>query len=96
MFLTPEYILQDMPVDFFDFQFTMNADGTLSDANGKSHTSSVGTQFRDIMTVSDGNVSSWREHYVGWGQKQIRLIAKNVTVTKVTIYKQNHDFSNSK
>ena len=35
MFLTPEYILQDMPIDFFDFQFTMNADGTVSDANGK-------------------------------------------------------------
>ena len=65
----------------------VSSEDGLSDANGKSHTSSVGTQFRDIMTVSDGNVSSWREHYVGWGQKQIRLIAKNVTVTKVTIYK---------
>ncbi len=65
----------------------VSSEDGLSDANGKSHTSSVGTQFRDIMTVSDGNVSSWREHYVGWGQKKIRLIAKNVTVTKVTIYK---------
>ena len=31
MFLTPEYILQDMPIDFFDFQFTMNADGTMKE-----------------------------------------------------------------
>ena len=31
MFLTPEYILQDMPIDFFDFQFTMNADGSMKE-----------------------------------------------------------------
>lgn len=31
MFLTPEYLLQDMTVDFFDFQFTMNADGTMKE-----------------------------------------------------------------
>ena len=31
MFLTPSYILQDMPIDFFDFQFTMNADGTMKE-----------------------------------------------------------------
>lgn len=31
IFLTPEYILQDMPIDFFDFQFTMNADGTMKE-----------------------------------------------------------------
>lgn len=31
MFLTPEYILQDMPIDFFDFQFIMNADGTMKE-----------------------------------------------------------------
>lgn len=31
MFLTPGYILQDMPIDFFDFQFTMNADGSMKE-----------------------------------------------------------------
>lgn len=31
MFLTPEDILQDMPIDFFDFQFTMNADGSMKE-----------------------------------------------------------------
>lgn len=31
MFLTPEYILQDMPIDFFDFQFIMNADGSMKE-----------------------------------------------------------------
>lgn len=31
IFLTPEYILQDMPVDFFDFQFIMNADGSMKE-----------------------------------------------------------------
>lgn len=31
IFLTPEYILQDMPIDFFDFQFTMNADGSMKE-----------------------------------------------------------------
>lgn len=31
MFLTPEYILQDMLIDFFDFQFTMNADGSMKE-----------------------------------------------------------------
>lgn len=31
MSLTPEYLLQDMTVDFFDFQFTMNADGTMKE-----------------------------------------------------------------
>ena len=31
MFLTPGYILQDMPIDFFDFQFTMNADGIMKE-----------------------------------------------------------------
>lgn len=31
IFLTPEYILQDMPIDFFDFQFIMNADGSMKE-----------------------------------------------------------------
>ena len=31
MFITPEYILQDMPIDFFDFQFIMNADGSMKE-----------------------------------------------------------------
>ena len=31
IFLTPDYILQDMPVDFFDFQFVINADWTLKE-----------------------------------------------------------------
>ena len=26
-----EVVLQDMPIDFFDFQFTMNADGSMKE-----------------------------------------------------------------
>lgn len=29
--VNPAFLLQDMPVDFFDFQFIMNADGTLKE-----------------------------------------------------------------
>ena len=29
--VNPSFLLQDMPVDFFDFQFIMNADGTLKE-----------------------------------------------------------------
>lgn len=58
-----------------------------SDADGKSHTSAAGTQFRDIKTVSDSNVSAWREHYVEWNQKKMQLIGRNVTVTKITVHK---------
>lgn len=31
IFLTPADILQDMPVDFFDFQFIMNSDGSMKE-----------------------------------------------------------------
>ena len=31
MFLTPGYILQDMPIDFFDFTFILNADGSMKE-----------------------------------------------------------------
>lgn len=62
-----------------------DSDG-LSDADGKSHSSTAGTSFREVFTVSSSIMPTWREHYVGWNQKQIQLQGKNVTITKVTIH----------
>ena len=62
-----------------------DSDG-LSDADGKSHSSTAGTSFREVFTVSSSIMPTWREHYVGWNQKQIQLQGRNITITKVTIH----------
>ena len=63
-----------------------DSDG-LSDADGMSHSSVAGTSFREVFVVSSSIMSTWRQHYNDWNQKQIQLQGKNITVTKVTIHK---------
>lgn len=64
--------------------FVSDSDGG-TDANGTAHSSPAGTSFREVFNVSSDFMPTWSMHYNDWNQKGIKILAKSITVTKITI-----------
>ena len=55
-----------------------------------SYTAAAGTHFKDVLSVPSDFMSTWRQQYVDWGKKGIKLDCKNITITKVTLIKNGN------